>query len=1163
MTRFMRIPFTCLLVAASVLVASHPGIAQQTTGSLPEVVVAAFADPPPDPAKVAPIDVSKQSIENEQAALQSATLPEPQKLECEARLNKALGWLQTAEEAGNRRTAIESQTKAIPEAVARLRASLSVPPPTIEIRLPTDATVVQLESRLTELKQQAESVEADFQSEKKEADTRATRLQEVAKELIEVQKRVTAAQGQVPVDMPTDIEGRSKWFEQATKLNANLQQMERLRAERRYLEAASELLPLERDQAERGSKAKQKLLASWQKAVESWRKSESLRQAETARRNAENSHPALRSLAEQNAAIAEERIVTASGIAKIATSVNKLKTVSTTLKEEFEDLRQKVAYAGATSSTGVLLRKKRSELPTDAEFAERESFVNREMPRAHLQVMERKKLQAELSDPAEAASNMLGQLDELVSQFGKDQVVQVLTALLTDRRELLDKGIPDQETYLEKLNELDLANQALRAEVKTFREYLDQRVLWMRSGETLQPKDIRQAAHGLLTLANPTRWTEVARVACGDLVRRPTLGLAVLALFALIIIFRARLLSVQRRLCQPPLEGQPASFNDHATAFAITFLIAARWPVVLLAFGYRLTMAAGNTAWTQSVGAACLATVILVWGCELLHEIARPEGIGESMFGWPKAATKSIRRTLKITLLIGTPFIAMLQLARFGELAELESLHRVLFIGTISLFVIQLGMILRPSGQLMRSISERSPTATVYRMRHLIWLSTTAAPAGFALLSVLGFHYSAYQLSGRLAETGAAIVGIIFVYALALSWLDVKAYNRSLLNTGHDESPDDAADMQLESPLADTDVIVQPEPINTIMPTDSADGEFRDLLHNAAIATMICGGWFIWADVLPALHILDHIELWQNIETVAGTVTSADGTETVRLNEHAVPTTLTDVLTALLVCVGTILIGRRLPGFLELTLLDRLPLDQGGRQAIAILVRYTATLAGLLFACQIIRLSWSSVQWLAAAMTVGLGFGLQEIFANLVSGIIILFERPIRSGDLVTVGDLTGNVTRMQMRATTITDFDRREMIVPNKKFITDNVINWTLSDPISRVVLPVGVAYGSNIKQVERILLKIAKDCTFVMQEPAATTLFKGFGDSTLDMELRVFIPKRDVYVDVVNQINGAIDREFTKAGIQIAFPQRDLHIKSVESLAALLPRKQTAKAA
>jgi potassium efflux system protein len=223
-------------------------------------------------------------------------------------------------------------------------------------------------------------------------------------------------------------------------------------------------------------------------------------------------------------------------------------------------------------------------------------------------------------------------------------------------------------------------------------------------------------------------------------------------------------------------------------------------------------------------------------------------------------------------------------------------------------------------------------------------------------------------------------------------------------------------------------------------------------------------------------------------------------------------------------------------------------MEPGGREAMAIIVRYVATVVGLLLACNVIRLSWSSVQWLAAAMTVGLGFGLQEIFANLVSGLIILVERPIRVGDIVSVGDVTGTISRMQMRATTVTDYDRRELIVPNKKFITDNVINWTLSDPISRVVLPVGVAYGTDVNRVRDILLRIARESPFVLDEPAPNTLFKSFGDSTLNVQLMVFIPQRSVYIDVVNELNGAIAREFEAANIQIAFPQMDLHVKSMD---------------
>jgi potassium efflux system protein len=204
----------------------------------------------------------------------------------------------------------------------------------------------------------------------------------------------------------------------------------------------------------------------------------------------------------------------------------------------------------------------------------------------------------------------------------------------------------------------------------------------------------------------------------------------------------------------------------------------------------------------------------------------------------------------------------------------------------------------------------------------------------------------------------------------------------------------------------------------------------------------------------------------------------------------------------------------------------------------------------MIFACQTIGMRWSSVQWLVAAMTVGLGFGLQEIFANLVSGLIILFEQPIRLGDLVTVGGLTGKVTRMQIRATTITDFDRRELVVPNKKFITDDVINWTLTDPITRVVIPIGVAYGSDTKLTHNTLLGVAEKHPLVLREPAATAVFTGFGDSTLNFELRFYLGSRDVYGQVLHEMNTTIDEEFRQANLEIAFPQQDIHIRSIESV-------------
>ena len=195
-----------------------------------------------------------------------------------------------------------------------------------------------------------------------------------------------------------------------------------------------------------------------------------------------------------------------------------------------------------------------------------------------------------------------------------------------------------------------------------------------------------------------------------------------------------------------------------------------------------------------------------------------------------------------------------------------------------------------------------------------------------------------------------------------------------------------------------------------------------------------------------------------------------------------------------------------------------------------------------------IGIGWSKVQWLVAAMTVGLGFGLQEIFANFVSGLIILFEQPIRVDDVVTIGEVTGKVAKIRIRATTIRRWDQRELVVPNKEFITGHLINWTLSDNVLRREFLVGIAYGSDTAKAERILYEVARANPLVLEDPKPMVIFKAFGENSLEFELRVYISGIDNYIPVWHSINCAIDQEFRKAGIEIAFPQRDIHVRSVD---------------
>jgi potassium-dependent mechanosensitive channel len=178
-----------------------------------------------------------------------------------------------------------------------------------------------------------------------------------------------------------------------------------------------------------------------------------------------------------------------------------------------------------------------------------------------------------------------------------------------------------------------------------------------------------------------------------------------------------------------------------------------------------------------------------------------------------------------------------------------------------------------------------------------------------------------------------------------------------------------------------------------------------------------------------------------------------------------------------------------------------------------------------------------------AALGVGIGFGLQEIVANFISGLIILFERPIRVGDVVTVGDTDGVVTRIRIRATTIRDYDRKELLVPNKEFISGRLLNWSLSDPVTRILSPVGLAYGSDVQLAMALMVEAAQENPKILAEPKPVATFDGFGDNALLLTLRCFIGSVEFRVPAKSDLHKAIDRKFREAGLSMAFPQLDVH--------------------
>ncbi|MBL4870508.1 MAG: mechanosensitive ion channel family protein [Robiginitomaculum sp.] len=225
-------------------------------------------------------------------------------------------------------------------------------------------------------------------------------------------------------------------------------------------------------------------------------------------------------------------------------------------------------------------------------------------------------------------------------------------------------------------------------------------------------------------------------------------------------------------------------------------------------------------------------------------------------------------------------------------------------------------------------------------------------------------------------------------------------------------------------------------------------------------------------------------------------------------------------------------------------------MEQSSRFAIVTVLGYMIFIVGVLIAFDKLGTQWSQLQWIVAALSVGIGLGLQAIFANFVSGLIILFERPVRIGDYITVGDISGTVTRIQIRATTLMDLDNKEILIPNQELVSQQVVNWTLGNSVTRLKVKVGIAYGSDTKIAHAVMLDTVKQNPNVLTNPEPTALFLGFGDSTLDFEIRVFLRDFVQRYIVSHELHMALDSALREAGIEIAFPQRDLHIKNLEDI-------------
>ncbi len=1084
----------------------------------------------------------------------------------------ALSNLRSAAENEARRVAFVGETESVPAQVEQIklqRAVLKDLKPAVEqgLKLPElEQLLPQWELLLANHKKTRQTAENELQ-------TRSQRRKEIRALIVSKEQRVAdaVAQLQTLATSESSLQSDSLTARLVTRKLTLTKELPALRAELAKYDAedAADLQRLRVDLATAEATHREKCIELLQHRINTTREAAAEQAIRQARQEAIFAAPSLKNYAEKNQALAEETKALADALVVAQQQKNQAAELYESLVGAFNRTRTKVKSVGMTSSIGALLRKEKTNLPDlsvrRAAIALRQPVINE----TQYTTFEYEDQRKEVGDAATLLAGLTKGSDGTgpsspTSVLDKALLESAAEDLIARRSETLDTLIRSNGQYFDELIELDLIDRQLITLAAEYETYIDERVLWIRSSRPLTTDMALDLSD--TWLISPAKWLEVAAAVGSDIQFRSYLYVLVLIPW---IVLLSRGSFLRRRIAEM---GEIAkrvncrSIVPTLRTMALTVVASLVWPTLCVLIAWRLERLAGDSEFMLALsnGFYCLSLVWLF--TELVRQTCRPLGLGEAHFRWSSNATQSLRRGLRSVSMISFPLTLVTATLCVSERSHgHDSLERLFFVAGMCLAAFVLYRLLTPHG-VLRDYFDLGQSLWSDRGKHLWSIVGVCLPLSLAGLAIAGFYYTAEVLSWRLFETCAFLMGLLVARSLLYRMLLLRRRYLSieqsrqraaaLASSGETESPMVAG---IVTEDAKADISAQSE-------------QSRKLINTGMIACSLIGLWMIWVQVLPALSMLDKYAVWPASQVAQASdpaatasvppavaimpASSSDG-ENDRLaiseQQQARDITYSDLVLAILIVVVTFVLFRNGPGLLEITVLQQLPVDASVRYAITTLVSYAIVLIGTIAACSTIGLKWSQIQWLATALTFGLAFGLQEMFANFVAGLIILLERPIRVGDIVTVDDVSGVVSRIRIRATSITNWDRKEYVVPNKEFITGRLLNWTLSDKVNRIVINVGVGYESDTERARELLLRSAYDHPLVLDDPAPVACFEGFGDSALNMSLRVYLPTLDSRIEVIHQLHTSINKAFRAEGIQIPFPQRDLHVRTPPAVTGL----------
>lgn len=711
---------------------------------------------------------------------------------------------------------------------------------------------------------------------------------------------------------------------------------------------------------------------------------------------------------------------------------------------------------------------------------------------------------------------------------------RILEAQLRTQRELLNSLLQGGDTLILELTKLKVSNSQLEDALKEVNEATHRYLFWtsdVRPMGISWPLDLVQDLRRLISLDT---FGQVGKAGVMILTSKetifPLLGALILVGFS---IYSRRHFTrfLERSSARVGKVTQDHFWLTLRTVFW-SILVASPLPLLWMTLGYGL-----REAWPYplavAIGDGVTATVPLLWVVMICATFSRPNGLFIAHFAWPRQrVTRAMRYYLMSIGLIVPLIMALIMFDNLNDREFSGSLGRLCFMlicGALAMVTLSL----KRAGIPLYVDKTGSGENMLNRM---LWNLLLSAPLVAILAAAVGYLATSMALLARLETSVAIWFLLLVVYHIIRRWMLIQRRKLAFDRAKHRRAEILAQRARGEEEPHSTSSTEGTTEVDEVeLDLDAISTQSLRLVRSILMLIALLSVIVLWSEIHSAFGFLENISLW-------------DATSTVQGVESLEPITLGAVLIAILVLIITTQLVRNFPALLELALLQHLDLTPGTGYAITTITKYLILLFGGLVGFSMIGIEWSKLQWLVAALGVGLGFGLQEIFANFISGLIILFEKPIRIGDTVTIRDLTGSITKINTRATTISDWDRKEIIVPNKAFITEQFINWSLSDSVTRVVLTVPAPSDANSEEVTQILYTAAERCSLVIDNPAPEVFLVDLQQGIQIFELRIYAAEMGHRMPLRHEIHQLILAGFREHGIDMPFPPFQMRLETLD---------------